>query len=84
MPPSNDHIQASGQAGPDHPPPDLGIFLPTLKSAGQSILIVDKNTMVLVRLADHHVILAKGQVVWQGDIPALWASKDLTARFLGA
>ena len=59
-------------------------FLTTLKSAGQSILIVDKNTMVLVRLADHHVVLAKGQVVWQGDIPALWASKDLTARFLGA
>jgi branched-chain amino acid transport system ATP-binding protein len=58
--------------------------LTTLKSAGQSILLVDKNTMVLVRLADHHVILAKGQVVWQGDIPALWASKDLTARFLGA
>jgi branched-chain amino acid transport system ATP-binding protein len=58
--------------------------LATLKSAGQSILVVDKNTMVLVRLADHHVILAKGQVVWQGDIPALWASKDLTARFLGA
>jgi branched-chain amino acid transport system ATP-binding protein len=38
----------------------------TMKSAGQSILAVDKNTMVLARLADHHVILAKGQVVWQG------------------
>ena len=58
--------------------------LATLKSAGQSILVVDKNITALVRLADHHVILAKGQVVWQGDIPALWASKDLTARFLGA
>ena len=59
-------------------------FLTTLKSAGQSILIVDKNTMVLVRLADHHVILAKGQVVWHGGSAALWASKDLTARYLGA
>ena len=58
-------------------------FLTTLKSAGQSILIVDKNTMVLVRLADHHVILAKGQVVWQGDSAALQAGKDLTARYLG-
>jgi len=57
--------------------------LTTLKSAGQSILIVDKNTMVLVRLADHHVILAKGQVVWQGGRAALRAGKDLMARYLG-
>ena len=40
-----------------------------LKSAGQSILAVDKNTRVQARLADHHVILAKGQVVWQGTSP---------------
>ena len=40
--------------------------------------------MVLARLADHHVILAKGQVVWQRDSAALRASKDLTARYLGA
>jgi len=49
----------------------------TLKSAGQSILAVDKNTMVLARLADHYVILKKGQVVWQGYSAALRASKDL-------
>jgi len=42
------------------------------------------NTMVLARLADHHVILAKGQVVRQGDSAALRTSKDLTARYLGA
>ena len=37
----------------------------TMKSAGQSILVVDKNITALARLADHHVILAKGQLVWQ-------------------
>ena len=42
------------------------------------------NTMVLARLADHHVILAKGQVVWQGDSAALRVSKDLTGRHFGA
>ena len=40
--------------------------------------------MVLARLADHHVILAKGQAVWQGDSAALRAGKDLTARYPGA
>ena len=38
----------------------------TMKSAGQSILVIDKNITVLARLADHYVILEKGQVVWQG------------------
>ena len=57
--------------------------LATLKSAGQSILVVDKNITALARLADHHVILEKGQVVWQGDSAALRAGKDLTARYLG-
>ena len=38
----------------------------TMKSAGQSILVIDKNITVLARLADHYVILEKGKVVWQG------------------
>ena len=55
-----------------------------MKSAGQSILVVDKNITALARLADHYVILAKGQLVWQGGgSAALWAGKDLTARYLG-
>jgi ABC-type branched-subunit amino acid transport system ATPase component len=37
-----------------------------MKSAGQSILVVDKNITALARLADHYVILEKGKVVWQG------------------
>ena len=41
----------------------------TMKSAGQSILVVDKNITALARLADHYVILEKGQVVWQGAAP---------------
>ena len=40
-----------------------------MKSAGQSILGVDKNITALERLADHYVILEKGQVVWQGAAP---------------
>ena len=57
--------------------------LATLKAAGQSILVVDKNIAALARLADHHVILEKGMVVWQGDSAALRADPDLTSRYLG-
>ena len=57
--------------------------LAMLKAAGQSILVIDKNIAALARLADHHCILEKGRVVWQGDSDALRADPALTARYLG-
>ena len=57
--------------------------LAMLKHAGQSILVIDKNITALARLADHHCILEKGRVVWQGDSAALTADTDLTSRYLG-
>ena len=57
--------------------------LAMLKHAGQSILVIDKNITALARLADHHCILEKGRVVWQGDSAALTADPNLTSRYLG-
>ena len=57
--------------------------LAMLKHAGQSILVIDKNITALARLADHHCILEKGRVVWQGDSAGLTADPDLTSRYLG-
>ena len=57
--------------------------LAMLKHAGQSILVIDKNITALAQLADHHCILEKGRVVWQGDSAALTADPDLTSRYLG-
>ena len=57
--------------------------LATLKAEGQSILIIDKNVKAIARLADHHYILNKGRVVWNGDSRTLLATKGLTERYLG-
>ena len=57
--------------------------LATLKTEGQSILIIDKNVKAIARLADHHYILDKGRVVWNGDSKTLLATKGLTERYLG-
>lgn len=57
--------------------------LATLKAEGQSILIIDKNVKAIARLADHHYILEKGRVVWNGDSKTLLATKGLTERYLG-
>ena len=57
--------------------------LDRLREAGQTILVVDKYVRRLIRLADHHSILERGRVVWQGDSAALDADHGLWHRYLG-
>ena len=57
--------------------------LNTLKAEGQSILIIDKNVKAIAKLADHHYILDKGRIVWDGDSTSLLETPNLTARYLG-
>ncbi len=54
-----------------------------LKSAGQSILLVDKNIDALTRIADRHYIIEKGKVVWDGTSSELQGDQDLQHRYLG-
>ncbi len=37
-----------------------------LKQEGEAILVIDKNVDALTKLAAHHTVLEKGQVVWSG------------------
>ena len=57
--------------------------LARIRSGGVSILVVDKNVADLIRLADRHVIIEKGRVVWQGASPELAAREDVQHRYLG-
>lgn len=53
-----------------------------LKSeTGMAILVVDKTLKELEKVADHAVILNKGESVWSGSMRSLTA--DLTNQFLG-
>ncbi len=57
--------------------------LEQLKHGGMTILLIDKNIEELTQLADHHYIIEKGRVVWDGDSEALTADSELKARYLG-
>ena len=54
-----------------------------LKAGGQSILLIDKNLDALLRIADRHYIMEKGQVVWQGHSMALARNSAVKNRYLG-
>ena len=56
--------------------------LARLKGEGQAILIVDKHERALVGLADRHVILEKGHVVWSGSSDELKADAEIARRYL--
>lgn len=57
--------------------------LAQLKSAGQSILVIDKNVGDLKKIADRHYILEKGRIAWTGTTDSLESDATLTQRFLG-
>jgi len=57
--------------------------LAALRAAGQTILVIDKYVERLIELADHHTIVEKGRVVWQGDSTALAADHGIWHRYLG-
>jgi branched-chain amino acid transport system ATP-binding protein len=57
--------------------------LADLKSAGQSILVIDKSVDALTKIGDRHYIVEKGQVVWVGSSDELRANEDIQHRYLG-
>jgi branched-chain amino acid transport system ATP-binding protein len=56
--------------------------LAKLRAEGQAILLIDKNLAAVMRLADWHVVIEKGRVVWQGDSAALVAAPEIRDTYL--
>ncbi len=57
--------------------------LGVLKARGQSILVIDKNLDALMRLADRHYVMEKGEVVWSGTTNEIVDNEELKSRYLG-
>ena len=56
--------------------------LSRIKSAGQAVLVIDKNIKALSRIGDRHYILEKGRTVWTGTSADLMKDDDLRHRLL--
>jgi branched-chain amino acid transport system ATP-binding protein len=48
-----------------------------------SVLVIDKNLVPLMRLADTHFILEKGQTIWQGSSTSLMDARHQLEESLG-
>ncbi|MEL6148931.1 MAG: ATP-binding cassette domain-containing protein, partial [Chloroflexota bacterium] len=54
-----------------------------IKASGQTILVIDKYIDKLIALADHHTIIERGRVVWQGSSAELDMQPELWQQYLG-
>jgi branched-chain amino acid transport system ATP-binding protein len=57
--------------------------LAELKRDGLAQIVIDKNVGQLLQLADRHVVIEKGRVVWQGSSDALRDQPDIVHQYLG-
>ncbi|MEO5672148.1 MAG: ABC transporter ATP-binding protein [Ramlibacter sp.] len=57
--------------------------LASLKTDGESILVVDKYSKQMSEVVDHNLIMEKGRIVWGGSSAALNADPSVTLRYLG-
>jgi branched-chain amino acid transport system ATP-binding protein len=62
---------------------DIWQCLDKLRAQGQTILVIDKYVQRLIQLANHHTIIERGQVVWQGDSAQLAVDPALWQRYIG-
>ena len=61
---------------------EIWACLAALKREGESILVIDKNVDALARIADRHIVLEKGRVVWRGTSDDLRNDAAVKDRFL--
>jgi branched-chain amino acid transport system ATP-binding protein len=61
---------------------EIWACLARLKQQGQAILVVDKHLDALTKLADRHVVIEKGHVVWTGTSSELKADPTVRQRYL--
>ena len=57
--------------------------LAELKREGLAQIVIDKNVGRLLRLADRHVVIEKGRVVWQGTSDQLQSQPEIVRQYLG-
>ncbi|HLH88625.1 MAG TPA: ABC transporter ATP-binding protein [Xanthobacteraceae bacterium] len=54
-----------------------------LKAEGLSILLVEQNAALALKLVDYVHVMSKGRVVYSAKPAELWANDDIKSRYLG-
>jgi branched-chain amino acid transport system ATP-binding protein len=62
---------------------EVGRVIENLKAQGLSILLVEQNLPMALRVSDHVHVLSRGRVVHSSAPDALWRNEEIKSRYLG-
>jgi branched-chain amino acid transport system ATP-binding protein len=62
---------------------EVGRVIESLKRSGLSIVLVEQNLPLALRLADQVHVLSRGRIVHSGSAAALWENHEVKSRYLG-
>jgi branched-chain amino acid transport system ATP-binding protein len=62
---------------------EVGRIIESLKTQGLSILLVEQNLPLALRVVDHVHVLSRGRVVHSSGPDALWRNEEIKSRYLG-
>ena len=62
---------------------EVGGVIESLKRQGLSILLVEQNLPLALRVADHVHVLSRGRIVHSCPAGELWANEEIKSRYLG-
>jgi branched-chain amino acid transport system ATP-binding protein len=62
---------------------EVGRVIENLKTQGLSILLVEQNLPLALRVADHVHVVSRGRVVHSSAPDALWRNEEIKSRYLG-
>jgi branched-chain amino acid transport system ATP-binding protein len=62
---------------------EVGRVIERLKTEGLSILLVEQNLPLALRIVDHVHVLSRGQIVYSGVPGALEKNSEVKSRYLG-
>lgn len=61
---------------------DVLQMLSTVRESGVTVLMVEQNFKAAIKVADRFYIMSKGNIVFDGDGPALMAAEDVRQNYL--
>ena len=62
---------------------EVGRVIQSLKAQGLSILLVEQNLPLALRVVDHVHVLSRGRIVHSSSPDELWRNEDVKTRYLG-
>jgi branched-chain amino acid transport system ATP-binding protein len=61
---------------------EIAAALKSMKTQGMSVLLVEQNVLMTLKLADRHYVIDSGKIIYQGLNEELMANREIQKKYL--